>query len=126
MARGTKPSPGSPTDLPPSAGSRPTTFSCTFPLDIAAPWPLASIAAKGATNAVELACYWSNSVRPYALRGSPFLRPPVSAALWHFELQLHEGHSGAGNLVIQTALKGHKTRTPVRGLPWFRLVSCWR
>ena len=31
--------------------------------------------------ATDLTTYWSNSVRPYALRGSPFLRPPVFACL---------------------------------------------
>lgn len=34
-----------------------------------------------AAAATDLTTYWSNSVRPYALRGSPFLRPPVFACL---------------------------------------------
>ena len=34
-----------------------------------------------AAAATDLTTYWSNSVRPYALRGSPFPRPPVFACL---------------------------------------------
>lgn len=105
-------SPESSADLPPSSGCRPTTFSRRLSSDLVVPRPLSSIAGTSASNSVELACYWSNSVRPYALRGSPFLRPPVSAALWHFELDLHERGlqveqiDNSADFVIQTALQG--------------------
>lgn len=39
--------------------------------------------------ATDLATYWSNSVRPYALRGSPFLRPPVFAALTRLDADFY-------------------------------------
>ena len=41
----------------------------------------ASALELAAAAATDLSTYWSNSVRPYALRGSPFLRPPVFASL---------------------------------------------
>eukprot|EP00439_Symbiodinium_sp_Y106_P075422 s1697_g14.t4 len=110
--RGAKLSPEPSADLLPSSGCRPTTFSRRLSPDLVVARPLSSIAGASASNAVELACYWSNSVRPYALRGSPFLRPPVSAALLHFELDLHErGLQGeqdgnSADFVIQTALQG--------------------
>lgn len=39
--------------------------------------------------ATDLATYWSNSVRPYALRGSPFLRPLVFAALTRLDADFY-------------------------------------
>eukprot|EP00927_Polykrikos_kofoidii_P012605 TRINITY_DN15450_c0_g1_i1.p1 TRINITY_DN15450_c0_g1~~TRINITY_DN15450_c0_g1_i1.p1 ORF type:complete len:452 (+),score=30.53 TRINITY_DN15450_c0_g1_i1:144-1358(+) len=41
-----------------------------------------------AAVATDLATYWSNSVSPYALRGSPFLRPYVFSSLWRLTLDI--------------------------------------
>ena len=43
-----------------------------------------------AAAATDLTTYWSNSVRPYALRGSPFLRPPVFACLTRLNAEFDE------------------------------------
>ncbi|CAK0799608.1 unnamed protein product, partial [Prorocentrum cordatum] len=55
----------------------------------------AECAQAACTCAADLATYWSNSVRSYALRGSPFLRPPVAACVWCLELEADVDAGGA-------------------------------
>ena len=70
----------SPDSGTPSAGARKTHLQRKCQLaDDDLEIPALELAASAAT---DLATYWSNSVRPYALRGSPFLRPPVYSSLW--------------------------------------------
>eukprot|EP00913_Durusdinium_trenchii_P004562 g4237.t1 len=65
-----------------------------------------------AAAATDLSTYWSNSVRPYALRGSPFLRRPVFASLWRLTLRLkpRESSQGTQDTRVSARLKASQAR----------------
>jgi len=78
----------------PSAGARKTHLQRKCQLtDEDLEIPALELAASAAT---DLATYWSNSVRPYALRGSPFLRPPVYSSLWRLSAEFDPTMRQAG------------------------------
>jgi len=67
------------------------------------------------TIATDLATYWSNSVRPFALRASPFLRPPVAATLWRLELKAADRESGSIGDVTKSSTDTLELRAELQG-----------
>lgn len=111
---------GSPSQSPvgaePCTGSRPTRATRTRELPAAAD-PAAFCTEAAITVVADLSTYWSNSVRPYALMHSPFLRPPVYASVWRVVLTVGGGEqwpsaggSGAAEVEANVALKAAHDR----------------
>ncbi|CAJ1420118.1 unnamed protein product [Effrenium voratum] len=83
---------------------------------------LASLA-TAVSAATDLATYWSNSVRAYALSRSPFLRPPVFSALWRLHIDFLPGTSGSVSALLRAAharrvLEIQLSGETVRGVAW--------
>jgi len=98
----------------PCTGERPTSTvdTCLCPPEAS---EIAAACIRAATTAsVDVAAYWSNSARPYALRGSPYLRPPGSASVWHIMLRCTEGFQAnetSSLLITSVQLRGTLERS---------------